>query len=101
MRPRVLREAEAELIEATFYYEDRCEGLGQDFFQRVTNTILAIGKDPTRFPIYEGKRLTREFRRARVSRFPYIVVYQVRNDEILIVAVAHTSREAGYWDSRE
>ena len=35
MRPRVLAEAEAELLSAMLYYEDRQEGLGQDFYQRL------------------------------------------------------------------
>ena len=100
MRPRLLREAEDELREAMLFYEDRQEGLGADFYGRVTETIRSIGEDPGRFPVYEGKRLSREFRRAPVKRFPYIVIYQVREDEALVVAVAHTSRAPGYWEER-
>ena len=92
MRPRVLAEAEAELLSAMLFYEDRREGLGQDFYDRVSDTMMAIGRDPLRFPVYEGKSSSRTFRRAAVQRFPYIIVYQVRDDETLVVAVAHSSR---------
>ena len=101
MRPRVLTEAEEELLDAMLYYEDRRDGLGAYFYQCVTETILAIGKDPLRFPIYEGKRLSRHFRRALVAGFPYIVIYEVRDEETLVVAVAHTSQEPGYWKHRD
>jgi hypothetical protein len=101
VRPRVLKEAEEELTGAMLYYEGCREGLGAEFLALATEVILSIGDQPLRYPIYEGKSLKREFRRARITRFPYIVVYEVRDEETLIVAVAHTSREPGYWENRE
>ena len=100
MKPRVLNEAEEELTATMLYYEGCREGLGAEFLAVATEAILSIGDEPLRYPVYEGKQLKREFRRARIARFPYIVVYEVRQDETLIVAVAHTSREPGYWDNR-
>jgi toxin ParE1/3/4 len=101
VRPRVLAEAEAELLSAMLYYEDQHKGLGQDFFDRVSDTIVTIGRDPRRYPVYEGKASSRGFRRVPVERFPYIVVYHARDDETLVVAVAHSSRSPGYWEDRE
>ncbi len=101
VRPRVLAEAEAELLSATLYYEDRQRGLGQDFYERVASTMAGIAQDPLRHPVYEGKRCPRSFRRAAVGRFPYFVVYDVRADETLVIAVAHASREPGYWERRD
>lgn len=83
------------------FYEDRQEGLGQDFFDHVSETIQSIARDPQRYPVYEGKRLSWLFRRAAVDRFPYIIVYQVRDDETLVVAVAHSSQQPGYWEGRD
>jgi len=97
---RVLNAAEEELADAVFYYESCVDGLGSDFLTVATQSIAAIRDEPKRFPIYEGKRLLREFRRAKIARFPYLVVYELRQRETLIVAVAHTSREPGYWESR-
>ena len=101
MRPRVLAEAEAELLSAMLYYEDRQEGLGQDFYERVSNTMAAIARDPLRHPVYEGVRSTRSLRRAPVGRFPYIVIYEVREEEAIVIAVAHSSRQPGYWEDRD
>ena len=101
MRPRVLEEAEAEILSAMVFYEDHQEGLGRDYFERVSETIESIAHDPRRYPVYEGKRLSRVYRRAAVDRFPYIVVFQIRTDETLIVAVAHSSQQPGYWEGRD
>ena len=100
MKLRVLAEAEAELRSAVLYYEERQAGLGKDLQDRVSNVIHTVARDPLRFPRYEGKQLTRDFRRATVERFPYLLVYEVRDNEILIVAVAHSDRQPGYWDHR-
>lgn len=75
MRPRVLEEAEAEILSAMLFYEDRQNGLGQDYFERVSETIESIPHDPRRYPVYEGKSSSRVFRPAAVDRFPYIVVF--------------------------
>jgi hypothetical protein len=97
---RVLAEAEAELYEATRYYEDRQTGLGEDFYQRVVTCMEVIREDPLRFPMYEGLGRATEFRRTRVARFPYVVIYKVIVDEIVVAPVAHTSRRPGYWQDR-
>ena len=53
MNVRVLEEAEVELLEAVNFYEDCRTGLGVDFNDRVTEAMLAIGRDPLRFQLYE------------------------------------------------
>jgi toxin ParE1/3/4 len=46
-------------------------------------------------------RFSGEYRWVRVERFQYILVFRRRTDrEILVVAVAHTSRRPGYWRRR-
>jgi plasmid stabilization system protein ParE len=44
-----------------------------------------------------GEHGTREL---VLRRFPYTIVYRVMNGVIVIVAIAHHSREKGYWQSR-
>jgi toxin ParE1/3/4 len=97
---RIVGEAENELREAMLYYEKRQQGLGARFLGRVLQTLVSIRRDPQRFPLYEGRHLARPFRRARISRFPYVVVFDLRPDEIVVIAVAHTSRKPGYWRNR-
>ena len=100
MRPRVLPEAEAELLSAALWYEDQRTGLGEEFYDQILATIESIGKFPERFPIYEAAENSRQLRRALVKQFPYVVIYESRGDFVLIVAVAHSSRRPDYWRHR-
>ena len=63
--------------------------------------MTALARHPEQFPVYEGIATRRQFRRARVNRFPYVVVFEIRTDEVLVVAVAHASRKPGYWQRRK
>ncbi len=100
MKPHVLPAAEAELLQAVFWYEDQRGGLGGEFYDQVLHTIEKISENPLRFPLYEGSLNSRQLRRALIDRFPYVVIYDSRPDYVLIVAVAHTSRQPDYWQLR-
>lgn len=41
-----------------------------------------------------------EVRRAKVRRHPFLIVYMVHSDQLVILAVAHTKKKPGYWASR-
>ena len=45
-------------------------------------------------------KVSKNTRRCLVSRFPYGVMYKVRSDALLILAVAHLNRRPGYWHGR-
>jgi plasmid stabilization system protein ParE len=95
MKYEFLTLARAEL-EATFdFYEDRRPGLGDEFTAEVESTVAKILQHPTLWT-----RLSGNVRRCRLSRFPYALIYQIRRDLILIVAVAHLRRDPNYWKGR-
>ena len=62
----------------------------------IDTALTAIREGPHRYPV--GEYDTREYVIPR--RFPYKIVYRLRTDDIVIVAVAHDSREPGYWHDR-
>ncbi|MGJ5632303.1 hypothetical protein [Nostoc sp. CALU 1950] len=41
-----------------------------------------------------------DVRRCMTRKFPYGILYTIEQDYILVLAVMHCSREAGYWKSR-
>lgn len=41
-----------------------------------------------------------EIRRAKVKRHPYLVIYAVLEDQLVVLAIAHTNRNPGYWRDR-
>jgi len=36
----------------------------------------------------------------RLKRFPYGVIYAVKGDHILVIALAHLHRKPAYWSAR-
>lgn len=90
-----LEPAQIEFEEAVNYYNAQRPGLGDDFAREVAVTISRILRYPEAW-----SKLSRRTRRCRTNRFPYAVVYQVRRDPLLVVAVAHLSRKPSYWRHR-
>lgn len=97
MKPLVYHtEVEDELEESIEFYEDRLPGLGESLFRAYREAVSRIQENPlTGFISEKGTRT------CRVSkRFPYGVVFQERDDHILIVAVQDFRRRPGYWTDR-
>lgn len=90
-----LEPAQIEFEQAVTYYNEKQPGLGYDFAEEVASTIARIMNFPEAWP-----RLSKRTRRCRTKRFPYGVVYQIRDDKILVVAVAHLRRKPFYWRQR-
>ena len=91
----ILVEAEAELLEAVAYYEDKAVGLGLDFESEVERAIKEISQSPERWPLRDDGT-----RRRLTPRFPFVVVYMCFNEHLWILAFAHCKRRPGYWASR-
>ncbi len=87
--------ARLELNEATDHYEKRQRGLGWDFLEEVQLTIRRILDFPNAW-----QPLSANTRRCLTNRFPFGLIYQVKADEIRIIAIAHQKRRPGYWQGR-
>lgn len=90
-----LLEAEEELLEAVTFYKERAGDLAADFF----NEFKKAREEVAAFPEFWGK-VGSCYRRKLIERYPYGLVYRVHGEEIVIVAVAHTSRKEDYWHGR-
>jgi len=97
---RVHQGARAEAIDAILGYEAIREGLGIRFSDRFSRSLAQIERNPRLFARLESTRLSGEIRRARLPRFPYLVIYEFHANFVQILAVAHASREPDYWSSR-
>jgi toxin ParE1/3/4 len=95
MKIGFLSPASIDLMAAISYYNDQSEGLGFEFAAEVNRTQERILQYPEAWP-----KLSKRTRRCRTNRFPYGLIYQVREDSILIVAVMHLSRNPETWKNR-
>jgi toxin ParE1/3/4 len=85
-----------EYSEAVQYYAQNRTALAQAFIDAVENTIYRIRESPTTWQIIDE-----DVRRCMTRKFPYGVLYTVEEDEILILAIMHCSREPNYWKNRK
>ncbi|HSC08378.1 MAG TPA: type II toxin-antitoxin system RelE/ParE family toxin [Steroidobacteraceae bacterium] len=98
MKPFQLSDpASAELADAIRWYEQQRAGLGGELLDAITEAVDPIRTHPE---IGVPRRTRRPTRQLLVNRFPYNVVYRIRDDNIYVVAVAHTSRRPDYWEHR-
>ncbi len=89
------REARAEFDDATDYYEEQADGLGDRFIGQIEATTARILINPLMPRCFYG-----ECRKVKADKFPYVVIYRVKGELLQIIAVMHTSRHPDSWKSR-
>jgi len=97
---RILEDAEAEILQARVYLEQQVPGLGGRFIDDLEITLAVIGCQPLIFPLLETLPDSSPYRRALLTVFRYAIIFEIAGEEILVVAVSHTSRRPNYWLGR-
>ena len=95
MKVDFLQPAENEFNETIEYYNLQSEGLGLEFAAEVKRGLGRIQQYPAAW-----MPLSKRTRRCRLSRFPYALIYQIRGEIILIVAVQNLHKHPDSWTSR-
>lgn len=95
MKIRYVDAADAEFREAIDYYNTQAAGLGFDFSDEVEAAVTRIRNYPNAWT-----PLSKRTRRCQVHRFPYSIIYELRSDLIVIVAIQHHRRKPENWRKR-
>lgn len=93
IRPDALNDIE----EATEWYEKQEPGVGIDFASTVLGAIETLPANPL---IHRLRNRHLNVRWLLTERFPYRVVYRIRDDLITVFAVLHSARLARHWKRR-
>ena len=97
MIPSVSLEAERELIEGALFYAREADAeLGLAFVAEFERALDVLCNFPHLGPVWRGTT-----RRFLLRRFPYSIIYQVKPEEIRVIALAHQSRRPEYWRGRK
>lgn len=87
--------AERELAKAVDFYERERAGLGDEFLQEVQRAASFLIEFPRL-----GRSVSRNRRVLVLKEFPYLLVYDLDQTGIRIIAVAHQNQRTGYWSER-
>ncbi len=95
MNLRILDEAAAELTDAIKRYESIEPGLGARLKDEVKSAVNWIDGHP-------GLPRIRShgWRRVNLKIFPYYIAYLVHDEQIWVLAIAHSARRPEYWITR-
>lgn len=97
MKSSVSLEAERELIDgALFYAREANAELGLAFIAEFERSVGVLCNYPRLGPVWRGTT-----RRFPLRRFPYTIIYQIKLEEVRVIALAHQSRRPGFWRGRK
>ena len=86
----------AELRETVKFYTARAgQMFGLAFLSEFERTLNLLSQNPEL-----GAAYRKNARRFPLRRFPYSVVYQLKSDELRVIAIAHQHRQPNYWKNR-
>jgi len=89
-------EAEDEFETAQLWYFSHSQRSAKRFAAAVDRVVERFRVQPDRYPLYDA-----EFREAGLSDYPYSVIDRaLPSGDVQVIAVAHASREPGYWRDR-
>jgi len=92
---RVHPEARREFNDAIDYYERESPGLGLIFTNEVDAGFARIREYPDAAPL-----VAKRARRLVLAKFPFSLIYEARDDCLMVPAVAHHRKRPYYWRIR-
>jgi toxin ParE1/3/4 len=94
---RLHPDATSELLEVGRWYESRRSGLGGLFGAALDEAMSLIDANPDRWPLWPDLRHTPPIRRFLLQPHPFAIPYLVRDEGVVVLAIAHLRRRPGYW----
>ena len=85
----LLSRARKEISDAIEWYEKRQKGLGEIFLSEVESEIQQIVRNPWIYP--ESKGSNTNFRKAVLKRFPFLIIFKIDSEEVVIQSVFNTN----------
>ncbi len=89
-------EAHQDIFETMLWYESKRKGLGAEFYAEVEKVKNVLLTNADSFEI----KYRRNVRWIQTDRFPYIVVYVINGNNVVILAVVSTYRHPKIWKGR-
>lgn len=93
-------EADEDLSRAFAWYEETNPGMGQGFIDAMREAVSRLTTTPDGSTTVPKAPSGHAARRVFARRFPYAVIFVVRENVVYVVAFAHMKRRPDYWHVR-
>ena len=97
---RILAAAAKEAAAAKFWYELERPGLGAKFETALNSCLDLLEQEILPLSAWPGAAGRRGIKHIVLRRFPFSLVVHETVDEFVVIAIAHQSKQPGYWLSR-
>lgn len=87
--------ADKELDDTINFYSDQFKGLGDEFYNEFIEVCRLISRHPVTW-----RKIGADTRKINIRRFPFLVLYIVDGNDILITCIAHQHRNPTYYVDR-
>ena len=82
-------EARQDTIDSYNYYESQRKGLGEEFLNALELSYSILAEHPHLFGYTDAAKILRDL---KVKRFPFVIIYEISDNEIFVYSIHHTSR---------
>jgi plasmid stabilization system protein ParE len=100
MTLRFDRAAAEELEAAVRWYAASDPSVATRFAAEVRRRVAQAARFPESAPLVRGLDAKYDVRAFGLRGFPYVAITALSRGEHIVVALAHTAREPGYWQQR-
>jgi hypothetical protein len=84
---RITEHAKEDTQVAYDYYENKRRGLGEEFLSELLKQFDELSNTPSHYGFIDDQDIIRD---VKIDRFPYVVVFEISQDEIIVYAVHNT-----------
>lgn len=85
--------AETDTIEAYIFYEKQQNGLGERFLKSLEESYYKLSQTPQ---YYSYINLEKQLRNIKIKDFPFLIIYQISENEVFILRVFNTNPKPLY-----
>ena len=100
MKVRLSDLCKLDVAEQSDWYDQQRPQLGDEFAVKVLEFASTLSHSPRMYGRVPNPPKGREVRQGMLSGFPFVVVYEILANEIVIVDVSHAKMKRRPWRNR-
>lgn len=88
MHPLILKPQAIQMAKDAYqWYEGQRQGLGELFLTELENCLKKVQTTPE-----ANGKVKKNYRQGKLQRFPYVIIYEIIQTEIIVLSIFHTRR---------